>query len=300
MARKSKQDVAKAKAAKQKKILIVAGVVFVLLLAIQVPRTMKMMNKKAAPPVATPTSTTPAATSTTAASTPSSTSLAAPSLAVPTSVATSAPASSDLVSAVPVTADPGQLRTFERFASKDPFSVQVSAAGASGAAKAATSKPVARAASTGAKTSGAVSGTAAPAPTIQASTPAPSAAPAAPAAPTSAVISLNGELMSVTTNTDFPTTGATFARLGSMFHLKSLTATTAKIAIVGGSYASGAPAITLHLKVPLTLQNTADGTKYTLILEPPGTPLTPASSTPVAPATTTTLSPVVPATGNGG
>jgi hypothetical protein len=298
MARKSKQDVAKAKAAKQKKILIVAGVVFVLLLAIQVPRTMKMMNKKAAPPVATPTSTTPAPTSTTAASTPSSTSLAAPSLAVPTSVATSAPASSDLVSAVPVTADPGQLRTFERFASKDPFSVQVS--GASGAAKAATSKPAARAASTGTKTSGAVSGTAAPPPTIQASTPAPSAAPAAPAAPTSAVVSLNGELMSVTTNTDFPTTGATFARLGSMFHLKSLTATTAKIAIVGGSYASGAPAITLHLKVPLTLQNTADGTKYTLILEPPGTPLTPASSTPVAPATTTTLSPVVPATGNGG
>ena len=108
--------------------------------------------------------------------------------------------------------------------------------------------------------------------------------------------------MGVTVGGDFPTTGATFQRAGSLFHLVSLTAKTAKIAIVGGSYADGTPAITLKLGTPLTLQNTADGTKYTLILEPPGTPLTPAGSTPVAPATTTTttLSPVVPATGNGG
>jgi len=37
--------------------------------------------------------------------------------------------------------------------------------------------------------------------------------------------------------------------------------------------------ITLKLKTPVTLQNTADGTKYTLILEPASTPVTGAAST---------------------
>ena len=88
---------------------------------------------------------------------------------------------------------------------------------------------------------------------------------------------------------DFPSAGATFLRSGSLFHVVSLTAKTAKIAIVGGSYADGAPAITLKMGTPLTLQNTADGTKYTLILEPPTTPLPGATGT-VASAPTSTTS----------
>ena len=79
--------------------------------------------------------------------------------------------------------------------------------------------------------------------------------------------------MSVTVGGDFPTSGATFLRAGSLFHVVALTAKTAKVAIVGGSYADGAPAITLKMGTPLTLQNTADGTKYTIVLEPPTTQL---------------------------
>ena len=54
MARKP-VDLKAAKAAKQKKIAIGGGVLLVLLLAIQVPRTMKMMNGHAAPPVVSST-----------------------------------------------------------------------------------------------------------------------------------------------------------------------------------------------------------------------------------------------------
>src|SRR3954451_3352536 len=51
MARKTKHEQNKEKAAKQKKIAIGGGVLLVALLAIQVPRTMKMMNGDAKPPV---------------------------------------------------------------------------------------------------------------------------------------------------------------------------------------------------------------------------------------------------------
>ena len=94
--------------------------------------------------------------------------------------------------------------------------------------------------------------------------------------------------MSVTVGGDFPTSGATFLRAGSLFHVVALTAKTAKVAIVGGSYADGAPAITLKMGAPLTLQNTADGTKYTLILEPPTTPLPGATGTVAGVPTSTT------------
>ena len=56
-----------------------------------------------------------------------------------------------------------------------------------------------------------------------------------------------------------------------LFHLISVTAHTAKISIVGGSYANGAPAVTLRENKAVTLMNTADGTRYKLILKPVGT-----------------------------
>jgi hypothetical protein len=126
--------------------------------------------------------------------------------------------------------------------------------------------------------------------------------PPAPA-PTSAVISVDGELMDVPANSDFPVAGATFSRAGSLFHLVSLTARTAKVSIAGGSYADGSAAITLHLKQPVTLQNTADGTKYTLILEPQGTPVTSTTSGLTTAATSPATGPsssVVPGTGSAG
>jgi hypothetical protein len=84
------------------------------------------------------------------------------------------------------------------------------------------------------------------------------------------------------------TVGAAFPSATQLFVLRTLTAKIATIGIVGGSYASGAPAITLKVNQPVTLQNTADGTKFTLVLLPQGTvtpvtPVTPAA--PAAPAT---------------
>lgn len=279
--RPSKQDAAKAKAAKQKKIAIGGGVLLAILLVVQVPRTMKMLNTSAAPPVA---GTTTAATTTTPTVTPGDpNSLAAPTLGGTPTTTTTAD-TSDLVDAVPLSADTGQLQTFQKFASKDPFAVQVGAGGSATPAGAS-------------KTSGGSTSPSSPTlTTATATTPSTPSTPAGPA-PTSAIISLNGEPASVAVGSDFPTAGATFARVGSLFHLLSLTTKTARIAIVGGSYASGAPAITLKMGTPLTLQNTADGTKYTLILEPPTTQL-PSATGSVAGAPTSTTS-AVPS-GSGG
>ena len=56
-----------------------------------------------------------------------------------------------------------------------------------------------------------------------------------------------------------------------MFQLVSLSASTARVSVVGGSYASGSPTLTLKVNKPVTLVNTADGTRYTLTLQPQGT-----------------------------
>ena len=252
MARKPQQDRAKEKARKQKIILACLAVVFVLLLVIQGPKTLKLLqNKPAAPVVASVTTTTTATTTTSAAP-----------VVAPTVVPVAVP-SSALVSAVQPTVDSGQLREFSHFASKDPFASQAPTPGTGPSSPSTT-----------------------PASTTPTST-TPKAPPAPPSPPpTSAVISLNGELMIVNVNTDFPTSGTVFLLIGSLFHLESLTKTAAKVTIVGGSYADGAPALTLTRGKPVTLQNTADGTRYTLVLEPPGTPLpvsttsTPTSTTP--------------------
>jgi len=281
MARKTKQDAAKAKAAKQKKIAIGGGVLLVALLAIQGPKTLKMLNPKPLPPLTAP-STTPTTTTVTP-SDPNS--LAAPTLGGTPAAAPAAADTSNLVAAVPVTPDAGQLETFQRFATKDPFAAQATADGA----------PVKSGGGSSSKGSG--GGSTSTTPSVKPAGPSSSSPPSSPSAPapTSAIISLNGEVMSVTVGGDFPTSGATFLRAGSLFHVVSLTAKTAKVAIVGGSYADGAPAITLKMGTPLTLQNTADGTKYTLILEPPTTPLPGATGTVAsAPTSTTSTTSVLP------
>jgi hypothetical protein len=264
MARDRAADKLKVKTARQKKLAIGGAVVLVVLLVVQVPKTMKMLNKSPKAPVVAASSTTPATT------TPATITTAAPVTPTPSSSASS----QTLVSAVAVSADPGQLRTFERFASKDPFTAQVSSGGG---------------------TSGPPSPPKPPTSTTS-TTPVAVTPPPAPA-PTAAVISLNGVLMSVTVSSAFPTSGPIFDRAGSLFQLVSLTAKTAKVAIVGGSYADGAPTLTLTVGKPVTLQNTADGTRYTLVLEPQGTQVPPSgttTTTPASPPTTTAPNSVVP------
>ena len=76
-----------------------------------------------------------------------------------------------------------------------------------------------------------------------------------------------------------------------LFHLISLTAHTAKISIVGGSYANGAPAVTLRENKAVTLMNTADGTRYKLILKPVGTAVAPTAAAPTSTTSTTVTVP---------
>ncbi len=136
----------KAKAKRQKVIAAVGGVLLLGVLAIQVPRTMKMMKGDEST-----SSTPPAATSTTAGSTPlapptldgsaagASGSTAASSAAA---VATSADGVSDPSNPLPPNA--GQLVSFSNFKSKDPFHQQIAdcASGCASASTPASSNPV--------------------------------------------------------------------------------------------------------------------------------------------------------------
>ncbi len=260
--------------AKEKKQKIIAGVGAVLLLglmAVQVPKVLKHMNQK--PPAR------PVAATTTAGATPSAT----PSLAAPTlrgeEQAASTPATADggsLTSSV-VPAQDGQLASFSRFSSKDPFSPQISENDTTSPAPAgggsSPSPSTSTSSGSGSQPSGSSSG--------GGSVPAPG----------SAVISLNGALMSVTVGGDFP---AATAGSPALFHLLSLTASTARITIVGGSYSNGAPAVTLTVNKPVTLMNTADGTRYKLILKPQGTAVPGATSAPAGATPTVTLPPATP------
>lgn len=275
MARKNAHlDRAQEKAKKQKRLAIILFAIFGLILVYEVPHTMKLMHPSAkAPVVETSASATPAPN-------PASTTQAPVSGGPPVASAapTSTPAQSILAFVQPQ-ADPGQLTEFANFASKDPFvqSVQKTSAPASS--------------SSGPKSSSGGS-------TKTKTGKAPKTPPAPP--PTAAVISINGELMNVQVDSDFPTSGVVFTQAGGapLFHLLSLTQKTAKVTIAGGSYADGAAALTLTVGVPVTLQNTADGTRYTLLLEPQGTPLptstTATSTTPTSTTTTPSLVPMSP------
>jgi hypothetical protein len=253
-------DPLKAKQKKQKILAAVLGVAFLGLLAFQVPRVLKMMHPE--PPVSVN-----GRTSTTS-STPSGT----PSLAAPTlsgqEPATTTPASSgSLVTSV---VEDGQLASFSRFASKDPFAQQLSddkgssSSGSSGSSGSGSSEEGV--------------------PDIPGNEPAPG----------TAVISVNGTLYSVAVGDDFPQASETDPTLVPLFHLVSLTAHTAKISIVGGSYANGAGTVTLKENKTVTLMNTADGTRYKLVLKPQGTGIPGEGSTTTTTPTTVTLPPATP------
>ena len=275
MARKNVADAAKAKAEKQKKIAI--GLIVLLAGAgAYAVHTMMSLNKSGGqkPEVA--------AAGATPATTPVSTTTvplpAAPTLggAAPTDTTATIPSTSStqLIDSVKAPADTGQLQSFSLFESKDPFN-----AGGPGSS------------STGTKGSSSGSGG-------STTTKPPKTPPAPPTAPpTSAVISVNGTTESVAAGSNFPVANP-------VFQLLSLTDSTAKVAIAGGSYASGASTLTLKVNKPVTLVNTADGTRYTLMLLPQGTVASaPASSssTPASPpASTTPTTPTTPTTTTGG
>jgi len=277
MAKKTVADAAKAKAAKQKKIAI--GLVCLLALAAAyAAKTMMSLNSSGgAKPEAVATVPEPVSSST------STTPLAAPTLAT-TQPATSYPSDSgtttptattpsQLIAAVQPSADTGQLQSFSRFATKDPFDAlgPKSAGSTSGVVE-----PASGSGSSG--KSGKSGGT-----TTTPVTPTPPTPP-----PTAAVISVNGVEESVSAGSNFPAAATT-----PFFQLVSLTAKTAQVAIAGGSYATGQSTLTLTVNKAVTLVNTADGTRYTLLLWPQGTvvPVVGSSSSPSLPTTTTSTTP---------
>ena len=60
--------------------------------------------------------------------------------------------------------------------------------------------------------------------------------------------------------------GGSFPRSRPIFELAALRTNAAEISIDGGTFANGARTVTLRLGKPLTLMNTATGTRYVLVL----------------------------------
>src|SRR4249920_2172774 len=241
----------KAKAKRQKIIAAVGGVLLLGVLAFQVPRTMKMLHQSNANASSAPAPTT-VATGVTGAP------IAVPSLgggnATPTATGVAAGGLSD-PNAVS-SANSGQLLAFSRFRTKDPFAQQVNVACASNSSPSDASAACASAGST--KPTTGTSTTPSPSPSQgggTTTTPAP-----APARPTTAVISVNGDSEEVKVGGTFPASNPTFM-------LSSLTKTTAQVGIAGGSLEGKKQTVTLKKGVPLTLMNTADGTRYVLRLD---------------------------------
>jgi hypothetical protein len=278
MAAKKQLTPAEVKAAKQKKIAIGGAVLLVAILAFEVPKMMKMMSSKPPAASATPAATTPSATP------------AAPTGATPAAATPSAPTGAAGVDGLVVNADlsptplEGQLPALTAtFTSKDPFRQQNVAVAPSDSSSTAD-------ATAGGKKTGSIvpdEGSTSGANEATTTTTPGATTPAAPAGkPVSAVISVNGVDSPVGVGNDFPSEAP-------LFTLKSLTAKTAQIAIAGGSLSSGAGTITLHLNVPLTLMNTADGTRYKLVLVSTSSTAV-AATTPSAPATTTSTTATTP------
>jgi hypothetical protein len=258
-----KADPVKEKAARQKKIAIVGGVLLLGLLAFQVPRTMKMLHGQG--------NVTPSAATTTATTTPGSTPLAPPSLDGATASSASSTGSGSASSAAtsddgvvdpstPLPASSGQLISFNRFKSKDPFRQQIEDCGTDSCDAPADSGSGSGSAagSVGGSASGPGTGSVSGSGSGSGSAPA-GPAPSVAKKATVASISVNGVVSKVAV-------GGTFPSGDPVFRLVALKPKEAEIGISGGSLEGGAAAVGLRLGKTLTLQNTADGARYVLKL----------------------------------
>jgi hypothetical protein len=264
MARKKGVDKAAAKAAKQKKIAIVGFVLFLGVMAFSVPKTLKML--KGPQPVSPPPAQAAPATPPPATPTPATGSPATPTPDTGAPGGAVAGSSAEIVDpgGAPEASE-GQLISFERFASKDPFSQQAAVAAPTGATPAAQTPSATRVQPDqpgpnpdGTTTPG--STTQSPSTPTTPAKPSPPTTPTTPAAqPTSAVISVNGVEGTVEA-------GANFPKDEEMFVLVSLSPTSIKIGIAGGTLTGSSQTVTIEKGKKVTLQNTADGTEYEIVL----------------------------------
>ena len=236
MARKVTAELQKAKEAKQKKIAIVGFVLLLAIVAFQGPRTWKMIKGPEA---------TPPPPATTTASTPANGGLALPPVTGGTTSPGAAPADSSTSDLGPAPVA-GQLISFTRFASKDPFVQQIdpgatdAPSGGGGSGGKATSSG--RKSEGGGSTSGSSSG-----------------GGTKPEGLTKATLVVNGRREEVAVGGEFP-------KDGPFFTLVAVGPSSARIGIAGGSYASGEQTATVRRGRTLVLQNTADGTRYEIKL----------------------------------
>ena len=218
----------KAKAKRQKIIAAVGAVILVALLVWRVPQVIALMNKK--PPASSATTSVPAPA------------VGTPVPALPTPTPTGGTAVLVDTDGVPKP-EAGQLVSFGRFVSKDPFAQQLGRTGGSGSNGGAAAKPHKP---------------------IKVNEPevvpvSPPAPRPSPGATSSAQISVDGASSSVSV-------GAAFPVEDPIFKLVSVSKGSAKIAIEGGSYADGSSTLTLRKGRPVTLLNTADGSRYRIVL----------------------------------
>lgn len=236
------------KARKQKKIAIVGGVVLLALLVFLGPRTLKSLHggsSASTPYVAVQ----PTAATASSATTPTS--------ATPVAAAAAVAVTASLVdSDRPPAHTKSQLVSFDTFDSKDPFVQQVT--DAPDVPAVATTAPAT--APSGAATTAAPATTGgATASASSTSSTTTSTSGSQPTRSTAAVVEVNGERQSIGVAQTFPTANPTF-------RLVSIGNGVAKIGLAGGTYASGAPTVSLRLGRTLTLVNTADGVRYELRL----------------------------------
>jgi hypothetical protein len=248
MPSKKDHEAARAKAKKEKKVLLGLAPLF-LVAVFFAYHTLTKINRSSEP---TPTS---AAVAVPAANPRSATTPSAGGTAPATTTPATATPATGMPIAITIPAG-GKLTRLGLFSVKDPFHDQgprlTSSSSSPDAAKKSKDKAKAHAK--------------------------PKKGPAAP--PTAAVIAVNGHLMSVPVGAVFPTTKD--PATNGVFRLVGLTARSAKVAVAGGSYANGSHTLTLTVNSVVTLVNTADGKRYTLVLYPPKT------TVPGTPTTTST------------
>lgn len=236
------------KARKQKKIAIVGGVVLLALLVFLGPRTLKSLHggsSASTPYVAVQ----PTAATASSATTPTS--------ATPVAAAAAVAVTASLVdSDRPPAHTKSQLVSFDTFDSKDPFVQQVTDAPdvPAVATTAPATAPSGAATTAAPATTGGATASASSSSSTTAST-----SGSQPTRSTAAVVEVNGERQSIGVAQTFPTANPTF-------RLVSIGNGVAKIGLAGGTYASGAPTVSLRLGRTLTLVNTADGVRYELRL----------------------------------
>jgi hypothetical protein len=258
MAKKANNSL-KAKQAKQRKIAIGLSVALVAVLAFQGPKTLKMLKGPAGAAVATDGSDPTALPAGVEA--PAGTPIPTASAGAPTPAAVPGVlANSD----VPVAAGEGQLLSFEQFASKDPFQQQVdlrAPEAGSDAAAPAGSIPAGSAANP--PSVGGVDGGSGSSGSSGSGSPPTGFVPTTPgaAAATATTISVNGIVEVVVAGTPFPADVPTFELVSFAKDGKSV-----QIGVADGSLSSGKATVKLTVGKPVTLQNTADGSRYKLEL----------------------------------